>query len=1099
MPVHRIVVASRAASRREEARRWLAEVEDQGPVLLISAALEAADHFLRELASERGSLFGFRRATLDSLAYRLALPALARDGMTTASRLAQEAVVARLLDVTARERRLGPLATVASGPGLIRALTSTLHECRLHRIRPDDLAALGDVGETLALLLVRYEDLSRDHGVADRALTLSLARESASSIEGPVLLLDVPVESPLEESLIEAIARSQSAVPVFATAAEADLASVARLSRALGCEPRPPTASEDLGSALFDLQSHVFGETAPPRRDRPEDVAVISAPGEAQEASELARAMQREAEQGLPFDRMAVLLRSPEVYTPLLEDTFARAGIPAYFENGTKRPDPAGRAFLALIDCSAEELSAVRFAEYLSLSQIPKLDALGAPIVAPAPEEEDVLWAPPRHALAPEPSPEPVQLDLFAEPPPKVEAPESEPVLAGTLRAPWRWEKLLVDAAVIGGRDRWERRLSGLGRELDMQLLEIEDQEGVEAERLRRERNDLLHLRNFALPLIEILDASPASASWGVWIEWLEKLASASLSSPEGVLSLLKELRPMASVGPVSILEVREVLSERLTLLPQRPSGDRYGKVWVAPIEAVRGLSFDMVLVPGLAERMFPRKILEDPLLLDAARLRLGAELPLQKDRIAKERLLLRLAIGAASRRIVFSYPSIDLAKGRAKVPSFYLLEVARASQGELPDFETLARDAASSSGARLGWPAPRDRAQAIDAAEFDLAFLADSLRRDLTDREVQGSGRYLVEVNPALARSLRAKFQRARPKHFTTADGFLEASEAARAVLAQHRLEARAYSVTALEKYSACPYRFYLNAILRLRPRETVEAVTHLDPLTKGSILHVAQFEVSKRLGEANLLPVRPENLDEVLQLFEVVFDEVEERFEEDLAPAIERIWKDELERIRFDLRGWLRREASRDDGFVPYRREFTFGMRPTGPADPASTLEVAVLKNGLRLRGAIDLVEKRDSDGKVRVTDHKSGKVWMPEGAVVNGGENLQPILYTLAYEALTGEKVESSRLYFVTQRAGYAERVVRADEEALKVVAEFQRRLDEIIEEGFFPASPKEKPGCAYCDYLAVCGPRMQLDARRKQEDPRLSPLNWLRSLT
>ena len=108
---------------------------------------------------------------------------------------------------------------------------------------------------------------------------------------------------------------------------------------------------------------------------------------------------------------------------------------------------------------------------------------------------------------------------------------------------------------------------------------------------------------------------------------------------------------------------------------------------------------------------------------------------------------------------------------------------------------------------------------------------------------------------------------------------------------------------------------------------------------------------------------------------------------------------------------------------------------MRPTGPADPASTLEVAVLKNGLRLRGAIDLVEKRAADGKVRVTDHKSGKVWMPEGAVVNGGENLQPILYTLAYEALTGEEVESARLYFVTQRAGYAERVVRADEEALE----------------------------------------------------------------
>ena len=1095
MPGHRIVAAPRAAARSGEARRWLAEVSGRDPVLIVSTALEAADHFLRELASDRGSLFGYRRTTLDALAYRLALPALAREGMTTASRLAQEAVVARILHQAGIEGRLGPLAEVASGPGLTRALTSTLHECRLHCVSADALSALGELGETLSFLLRRYEELSRREGVADRALTLTLARKGVSEIEGPVLLLDVPVESPLEADLVSAIA---AGAPLLATVIDSDEGTIQRLSDALGCSPEETPTGSGETSALFDLQTHVFAETAPPRRARPDDVVVLSAPGEAQEAAELVRAIQIEAEKGLSFDRVAVLLRSPEVYTPLLEDAFDRGGISAYFENGTKRPDPAGRAFLSLLDCAAEDLSAVRFAEYLSLSQIPKLDALGVPIVAPT-EEEDILWAPPRHPLGPEPAREPVQLDLFAETPEKVETPEDEPVIAGTLRAPWRWEKLLVDAAVIGGRDRWERRLAGLGRELELQLLEIEDPESPEAERLRREKSDLLHLRNFSLPLIEILDEAPREETWGIWLDWLERLAARSLAIPEGVLALLKELRPMNAVGPVSLLEVREVLSERLTLLPQRPSGERYGKVWVAPLSAARGLSFELVLVPGVAERMFPRKIVEDPLLLDSDRGKLGGSLPVQKDRIAKERLFLRLAIGAASSKIVFSYPSVDLAKGRAKVPSFYLLEVARASQGELPDFETLAREAASSSGARLGWPAPRDRGQAIDAAEFDLAFLSDSLRRDVSDTEARGTGRYLVETSPALARSLRARYQRGRSGRFTYADGFLEASPHARALLAQHRLDARPYSVTALEKYAFCPYRFYLNAILRIRPRETVEAVTHLDPLTKGSILHRAQFEVSKRLGDAGLLPVRPDNLDPVLQLFEVVFDEVDERFREDLAPAIERIWRDELERIRFDLRGWLRRESLREDGFVPYRREFTFGMRPTGPADPASTLEVAVLKNGLRLRGAIDLVEKRAMDGKVRVTDHKSGKAWMPENAIVNGGENLQPILYTLAYEALTGEEVESARLYYVTQRAGYAERMVRANEESLAVVAEFQRRLDEVIEEGFFPASPNDKLGCKYCDYLPVCGPRMQIDARRKQGDPRLSPLNWLRSLT
>jgi ATP-dependent helicase/DNAse subunit B len=598
--------------------------------------------------------------------------------------------------------------------------------------------------------------------------------------------------------------------------------------------------------------------------------------------------------------------------------------------------------------------------------------------------------------------------------------------------------------------------------------------------------------------LIETLDGLPERDHWGVWLDALERLAGTALSRPEGVLALLAELRPMASVGPVSLLEVRDVLSERLTQLSERPLEYRYGKVWVAPIESARGMEFDLVLVPGLAERMFPRKIVEDPLLLDELRRKISASLPLQADRIAKERLALRLAIGSARRKIVFSYPAVDLAKGRARVPSFYLLEISRASQGELPDFETLSREAASSSGARLGWPAPRDRALAIDATEFDLAFLSDSLGGETKEDVARGTGRYIMEVNPSLSRSLRARFQRGRPGRYTKADGFLDPSTEARGLLSGHRLGSRAYSVTSLEKYSACPYRFYLNAILRLRPRETVESITHLDPLTRGSILHDALFHVSKRLEEARLLPVESKNVGAALRVLEAVFDEVSDRFHEELSPAIERIWWDELERIRFDLRGWLRREATRKDGFVPHRREYNFGMSPHGAADPASTLEVAVLKNGLRLRGAIDLVEKR-ADGKARITDYKSGKAWMPEGAIVNGGENLQPILYTLAYEALTGEEVESARLYYCTQRERYAERVVRADEEALGVVADLQRRLDEIIEEGFFPASPKQEPGCKYCDYLPVCGPKMQIDARRKQEDARLSPLNWLRNLT
>ena len=97
------------------------------------------------------------------------------------------------------------------------------------------------------------------------------------------------------------------------------------------------------------------------------EVELFSAPGEGREAVEIARRVLREARRGVPFDRMAIALRSPQHYAGLLEHALERAGVPAYFERGTRRPHPAGRAFLALVACALDNLSARRFAEYLSL------------------------------------------------------------------------------------------------------------------------------------------------------------------------------------------------------------------------------------------------------------------------------------------------------------------------------------------------------------------------------------------------------------------------------------------------------------------------------------------------------------------------------------------------------------------------------------------------------------------------------------------------------------------------------------------------------------------------------------------------------------
>src|SRR3989442_10057888 len=134
----------------------------------------------------------------------------------------------------------------------------------------------------------------------------------------------------------------------------------------------------------------------------------------------------------------------------------------------------------------------------------------------------------------------------------------------------------------------------------------------------------------------------------------------------------------MAQVGPVGLREVQLVLAPRLQQVASPPPGARFGKVFVAPTEAARGLEFDVVFAPGLAEKLFPRKIGEEPILLDSARGRLGAGLATNDRRLDAERLALRIAVGAARERAVVSVPRPDLGGSRPRRPSFYAVAAPR-------------------------------------------------------------------------------------------------------------------------------------------------------------------------------------------------------------------------------------------------------------------------------------------------------------------------------------------------------------------------------------------------------------------------------------
>jgi CRISPR/Cas system-associated exonuclease Cas4 (RecB family) len=244
-------------------------------------------------------------------------------------------------------------------------------------------------------------------------------------------------------------------------------------------------------------------------------------------------------------------------------------------------------------------------------------------------------------------------------------------------------------------------------------------------------------------------------------------------------------------------------------------------------------------------------------------------------------------------------------------------------------------------------------------------------------------------------------------------------------------------------------------------------------------------------------MLPVTEANLEEALKLAQEALRQVGGKYEEELAPAIPRVWSTEMEDLRSDLRGWLLHVSSHDQEWTPVHFEFAFGLASNEQRDAASTAEAADLE-GVLLRGSIDLVERHAARAALRVTDHKTGKLPEATPHMVGGGRYLQPLLYGIAAEKLLGAPVECGRLFFATQKGEYRVVEIAVDQRRRQFLEKLLAYIDADIANGFLPAAPM-KEACDRCDYREVCGPNEEKRFLKKdRRDERLEPLIEIRGM-
>ena len=310
------------------------------------------------------------------MAARLAATELAANGHAPSSALGYEAVAARAAFEAAKDEALDYFSPVSSTPGFPKALARTLQELRLAGVAAGPLAGLLRSGPDLADLLDRVETLMAEAGASDRASLFATAAKRIEVSRGgvldpsmPVLLLDVPFESDAEARISLDARGGLAAGARHRSRRRHAHASRSSRNAASRSQRREPDGDTD----LTRLSRHLFSAEPPPERERSGELIWFSAPGEGRECVEIARRILKEASERRPLRRD----RHPHpLASALCRRARARAGPredpgvlrSRHQASASRRPRIPGDAQLR-----RESFSAKRFAEYLSLAQVPSV------------------------------------------------------------------------------------------------------------------------------------------------------------------------------------------------------------------------------------------------------------------------------------------------------------------------------------------------------------------------------------------------------------------------------------------------------------------------------------------------------------------------------------------------------------------------------------------------------------------------------------------------------------------------------------------------------------------------------------------------------
>jgi RecB family exonuclease len=856
---------------------------------------------------------------------------------------------------------------------------------------------------------------------------------------------------------------------------------------AAAAPPEPDGALQRLREGLFEPPRPIpgaAGETA--------GVELVTAAGEAAEVRSIVRRLLREAARGVPFEEMGVVLPRPESYAPLFTDLLTRLGVPHRLHPSLPlRFGRAARSLLLLFRSRGLDRAAVM--EFLTFAPVPFETMLGPSVTAQPP----------------------------------------------------RWDQISREAGIVSGYSRW---MVGL-RAWSENERDAAENERDPDRRERRLRNiaDADALLGAVEYLSQTLDALAGEATWADWVERLKTVVDQWLGPErdrEAVLDVIADLGGLGSVAaraPWS--EVEQVIEARFEWerLPLEPLDG--GAVHVGALDAMAGLPFRVVAIPGLVEGGYPGVFRPDPFLLDSEREALrnpegGSSpapegslvapavpparssassrrpaqldlfgdssvvpvtspslavpaasaastaslltlLPTTQDRLLEARRLFHRAVSQASERLILSYPRADARSGRERLPSLFFAAAAATLAGRAVAGAELDRMLVEDDPLEL----PLE--DAVDAGERDrLRVLRDDAAADAI---AAGSAFFKQSRLASLARW---------SGKLTRYDG-LVADESGALAARLDPLQARhAVSASKLALYARCGFQYLLQHVLKLQPAPEPEERRRIEPLERGNLFHEVAERYLRERRDKGELPVQ--DSETARERLAEMADEALQGLVAGNPPRFTLLWEREQRRFHDTMRAWLASEAGAAGRTTPAHFELSFGLGVSRDASEPHDPEPLAIELGdgrvLQVSGRIDRIDRRAEGGLV-LRDYKTGRAPRDDGGVFRGGKQLQIPFYVLAAAKLfPGESVESAFLDYVDGGRQVAFRPELVTGPKFKALL---RELVDLITKGVFVQEPT---ACDFCDFKVVCGPKGLLQRRQlyKQRDALLLAYLRLRDI-